>query len=204
VQFECHERTVARPRPGADITRAHPIINSRGHASDRFLRACVEQRPFLRSDREQTSLRGTSFELVWPHLQGFLSSSLVRHLPNRAPDMDSKPYLDCLGCGLVLRGYRGPSTKTLCVDCSKFAALAHSTRCPQCRSSAVLCCTEPNGFETFFCTVCDRVWCHAPASVGSGHVQSMFPKQTRWAGVERRLLLSSADDASVSEFRKTG
>ena len=118
--------------------------------------------------------------------------------------MDTKPYLDCLGCGLVLRGYRGPSTKTLCVDCRKFAALALGTRCPQCRSSAVLCCTELDGFETFFCTVCDRVWCHAPSSVGNGHVQPLFPKDARWAGVERRLSLSTTADDTVSEFRKTG
>lgn len=118
--------------------------------------------------------------------------------------LDTKPYLDCLGCGLVLRGYKGVSPQKLCTDCRRFAAFADETYCPQCRSSAVLSCTERNGFETLFCTACDGVWCRAPSSVGEMHADVLYRKHAGWAGVERRLSLSSAAHVTESEFRRTG
>lgn len=118
--------------------------------------------------------------------------------------MDTKPYLDCLGCGLVLRGYKGVAPKTLCVDCRRFAAFAsHGTHCVQCGSSAVLCCTECNGLETLFCTSCERVWSHARSSVEAVGAERLVPKRTRWAGAERRTM-SNAADTTVSDFRKAG
>jgi len=119
--------------------------------------------------------------------------------------MDTKPYLDCLGCGLVLRGYKGFAPQTLCVDCRRFAGFAtRGTQCVQCGSKAVLCCTERNGFETLFCTSCDRVWSHAASSVETGNAERLLPKRTRWAGVERRTMSSGVADAAVSGFRKAG
>src|SRR5262249_35602470 len=95
------------------------------------------------------------------------------HAPTRVRDKliavnqmgTTTPYLDCLGCGVVLYGARGAAPKTLCADCRMFAAIARGTHCRQCGSTTVLCCTEPDGFQTLFCTACDHVWCSARSSI---------------------------------------
>ena len=113
------------------------------------------------------------------------------------------PYLDCLGCGVVLYGARGAAPKTLCADCRMFVAIAHGTHCRQCGSTTVLCCTEPDGFQTLFCTACDHVWCSARSSIA---VRAAVGSSNclRWPGVERRQQLSHTADATIEEFRKTG
>src|ERR1051326_7728750 len=106
--------------------------------------------------------------------------------------MNWKPYLDCLGCGVVLRGYKGSSPQTLCIDCRRFAAFAtHGTRCPKCNSTTVLSCTERDGFETLFCTACDRVWSRDSSSVDVTRAEASSSTHARWVGAERRLLLKA-------------
>jgi hypothetical protein len=131
-------------------------------------------------------------------------------LPTRVGDaliasnqMATTPYLDCLGCGVVLYGSRVTAPKTLCADCRTVAEIARGTHCRQCGSTTVLCCTEPDGFQTLFCTACDHVWCSARSSAAL-HAAARPSNCLSWPGVERRQPLNHTADAIIEELLKAG